>query len=878
VLNLKHIKLKIYVSVNMKFLVAIISLTIAITTCEGVENAQRRVAPALEMCYRNRQLFERDNRLPMTINTLIELIRKVETSPGFNMDIRQLTVALVHRFRQDGILPARLVQPNQDDILPFSPSDFTFQKHRVLLTRLLPGNAQLFPNQTLTAPELCALHFMLSTSIETQVRGDENVRCNQLAQFRSIRVPREANDDTELVNKNKRLLQKLKSGRLQAEVEDQTENDYLEEENQEENIEEPEPKVAEENEDEAEIEGVDVTGRNVDVDIASTALSQCPVENGVISTQWGSISGGALIAGIAAGLQPQTVQLRDLMVGPRGSEDYRKFARQQEGVALRVDNRFASTLSGDLAEAVLMQAPSNPQVGAPGTFNSTMLPRWYFLSQRERLQMTDAEIRGGLDGLILGQNIAQWRNQANNLRLSQVLSLYYSQRGVFSPEFRACNRTNLFTTVAPLARLRDETVAFATVLDGETTTSVTLNPQSITRLGRQAADALAQYIPSSMNNIGCATTARQVNDQTIWSTSTDLLIFVDTALLHAEIQQIVSNLLNQLDFYESPSQYTIFDTSQGNILVNTTNMISTLAVNWNQAVHTASPNGFNIGNVYATIRERAINMMMHDRTTGTVGGRSFIALIIVGEATVQENLVNTAVQEFQIIREQIPDLRFIYWARGTLSRFDRFVRQPQRDTFILPASNVPSNQIRVVAERIQEEPRRIINHRCGPEWTNDNPGTSQMNQFIGAREIAFYRVAPNYFFRESGNRRVQIRGSGFGPLTVCHSRSVELPRSTMNGTTNQDVSCRVINSDAVDINLSNPCDGHERIVDCRPQFISVEGPSAIDPSNIRCTEAACRFPTDIRFTIVTTDLGCFSNAKTIVASLTLIILSIILTF
>lgn len=34
----------------------------------------------------------------------------------------------------------------------------------------------------------CTLHFLISSSIETKVRGDESIRCGQLAQFRSARV------------------------------------------------------------------------------------------------------------------------------------------------------------------------------------------------------------------------------------------------------------------------------------------------------------------------------------------------------------------------------------------------------------------------------------------------------------------------------------------------------------------------------------------------------------------------------------------------------------------------------------------------------------------------------------------------------------------
>lgn len=53
--------------------------------------------------HQNRDIFERDNRLPSNINMLIELIRKVEETPGINLDMRQMALALTHRFRLDGI-------------------------------------------------------------------------------------------------------------------------------------------------------------------------------------------------------------------------------------------------------------------------------------------------------------------------------------------------------------------------------------------------------------------------------------------------------------------------------------------------------------------------------------------------------------------------------------------------------------------------------------------------------------------------------------------------------------------------------------------------------------------------------------------------------
>jgi hypothetical protein len=67
-------------------------------------NAQPSIAPHLQNCYRNRAIFQRDNRLPMTPEMLIELIRRVEDSPGFTMNIQQFTISLLHRFKQDGII------------------------------------------------------------------------------------------------------------------------------------------------------------------------------------------------------------------------------------------------------------------------------------------------------------------------------------------------------------------------------------------------------------------------------------------------------------------------------------------------------------------------------------------------------------------------------------------------------------------------------------------------------------------------------------------------------------------------------------------------------------------------------------------------------
>lgn len=202
-----------------------------------------------------------------------------------------------------------------------------------------------------------------------------------------------------------------------------------------------------------------------------------------------------MLSGIAAGLVQQNVATRELLLLTRNYARHNHH-HQPVQVALNVDNRWAATLSGDLSEVALLQGPLSREVsvGASGAWNSTTVPRWYFLSQRERLEMTDAEIRGGIDGLVMGLNIAEWRRQISQLRLSQLLDMYYSNRGIFSSSFRSCNRRELFTKIVQPNQLQAQTIAFSTVLDREMQLIVTLSNKNIEQFSTASTEVLTSYI------------------------------------------------------------------------------------------------------------------------------------------------------------------------------------------------------------------------------------------------------------------------------------------------------------------------------------------------------------------------------------------------
>lgn len=207
-------------------------------------------------------------------------------------------------------------------------------------------------------------------------------------------------------------------------------------------------------------------------------ISDCPIESGAVYTQWGAVQAGTVIAAIAAGYEPQSISTEV------GATRY------------TVDSRHGTTLAGDLSEAALHQGSRTGQIsiGVSGGWNSTTVPRHYFIEQKENWEATDADIRAGLDGIILASNIASWRSSVSSLKVSQILDLYYSPRGVFNSSLRACNRKLLQTTFAPTETLTDQTIAFNNLLNEEARLASTLTSADLVAVGTDSVVTFNNYL------------------------------------------------------------------------------------------------------------------------------------------------------------------------------------------------------------------------------------------------------------------------------------------------------------------------------------------------------------------------------------------------
>lgn len=112
-------------------------------------------------------------------------------------------------------------------------------------------------------------------------------------------------------------------------------------------------------------------------------------------------------------------------------------------------------------------------------------------------QVTDAKLRGSLDGLWLGSVVKDWTSQSSNLKLSQILDLYYSPLPSFG-SVMACNRQTEFNKYALDKDLSEQLELFSIVMQRQQVKPSTITDFS--SLTSQAVSNVKDYISKSFRN------------------------------------------------------------------------------------------------------------------------------------------------------------------------------------------------------------------------------------------------------------------------------------------------------------------------------------------------------------------------------------------
>lgn len=131
------------------------------------------------------------------------------------------------------------------------------------------------------------------------------------------------------------------------------------------------------------------------------------------------------------------------------------------------------------------------------------------------------------------------------------------------------------------------------------------------------------------------------------------------------------------------SRVTIYNANDASIIVNTTYALSDFYTQWNATVAQHQMSGLNLPNILKQLKYVGQTMLDVERARSSVGGRSFVSLIVPQMSGVSESDSNFAREQIVILREIIPDLTLLFMSGGSFSRFENFVRDRQRDLFPL---------------------------------------------------------------------------------------------------------------------------------------------------------------------------------------------------
>lgn len=329
------------------------------------------IPPDIVECYTNINLWDRYRRLPSSIESLVALLRKAELHPAVrNWSPGRLAANLIHKFRFDGIHYDRCIDtstgawPLKLDLQAEIPK-------MQLIWELVDGDRQEVPEDILEPHEKCALHWMISYSVNTTFREEEY--------FHNVDPP----------------YGPWERSRRDA----------------------PIPP------DHFSIKNTGVIRKDIVYNPAKPMVYNCdervphslnPVEMGVIWTRAGPVAAGTVITGLAAGLRPQFRMWPSIL--------------NSVNSARRIDNVYGVTLAADLAQTALMKKRGQSYTGPDGYFNDSLCPSDFLLTSNIHsnyfsdptfTHLTVAEINGGIDGLVLGLHANDWERRSE-LSLSQV--------------------------------------------------------------------------------------------------------------------------------------------------------------------------------------------------------------------------------------------------------------------------------------------------------------------------------------------------------------------------------------------------------------------------------------------------------------------------
>ncbi|KAJ8735515.1 hypothetical protein PYW07_007135 [Mythimna separata] len=604
------------------------------------------------------------------------------------------------------------------------------------------------------------------------------------------------------------------------------------------------------------------SSNNMQTQSTGRVISRCPIEDGVIQTNWGTVSPGTLVAAVAASLEYQRVAVTEILNANIFKEDIAEpimvsakqewfedietldptLAAQRQSDVADIGNIWVATLAGDIAEVVVNQgprvgaAPQSMVIGSNNRWNDTLLPRDHYLFPQNLTvadwHLTDAEILAGIDGLILAHHVPKWIEQRRSLRLSQVLDMYYSSEGVsFDPTVKACNRQNLFRDIVKQEDLLTETSRFAHVLSLRQIT-VYIPVEEMERITNAAITAFMEYAPIIMrrNHRAC-----QVESN---APIIDLIVATDGSWKGYDVEQFMSWLGGSFETNLQRGSISLLHGNTGAWIAppsyNLTTMfshISNFTDEW--------PNRLNLPTVLSRVLQHSLNSSLVEIANNASAGPSTVVLLVSPTDRPSAPELERARELMTSLRTTYFDVYFAYVAED-VSDFQNINNEylDYSELFVQTASRSVQDVIAAVDTHLVKSniPQRLVGAQCAFNGTRFSQ--VEYEDFALPGRPVFYRMHP-FYLRQQALIRVQFRNDGQGQLLVCAWRGAEASHS-----------CQALAERALHVfNLTEPCPSPDF---CPPAYFAV---TATSTANL-CANNDCRLPNQVGYYITHGGLRC----------------------
>ncbi|XP_078046277.1 uncharacterized protein LOC144474825 [Augochlora pura] len=736
----------------------------------------------LKECYTNNAAFNSSH--PLNLRVLIDIIQKIEKQAYKTMDMRVLSSSLLHRFKFDGVEYQENVHVT-DGVLPFSATGPQRVKQK-LVEELIPGNAEILPVDMLLPVERCMLHRAISNTI---LQYDDQCR-NEFCK-----------EHTET--------QKL-SGKL-------------------------------------------------------TNTLNYTKQQGVILTPYGTVTPGAIIGAIAASLQRQNVALNQLIASlevpssetnstivqtPKYDEEKIDFVLPKSEMShessmwyqtlmtssTKLDNVWLTTIAGELAEMAVYQGPlvwQNMSLGATGFWNNTIRPTVFYLTSSHRnFDATRAELLGGIDGLIIANNLQSWIQDFYNLRLSQILDMYYSYNGIaFNANIRACNRSQNFLHAVSNTTLNEQTYAIAKMLAYRTSIAY-ITPDALQLLCTYAIKTFYNYMDNHM--------FPQMSCQQVDPPRVEALIVFDGAWSIEYTKDFLGVLTQDFDVSMYGSKMGIIHGMSGEWLLNVTNSPSLVFDALNNFTGSLWPTQFNYIQVLDTIFDHLNKTWENNQRRHVIGNLGQVVVLLIPSGYISNNDKQTVINKLQKIRDTHPDVHFVYCtSRSNVDLFEPFILT--KEDYLIKDANVNA-----ITEQLKAIPR-TIRPLMLLDSNNSRNITPWMEDYITPSTSTTYRLH-SHWKRNIKKISISIHTFDYGTMKVCSWIQFNEKENER-----ENYHCTELTGHK-EMTLPNDfkCEG---TTPCPNMYFRVQNVT----SSYKCAEIDCRTPDQVRF-IIRTQNAYYKNS------------------